>query len=50
MADHEQHTLSVKEQLALLPSTPGVYELQHRAREIINVGKPKNLKNRLCGT
>ena len=47
MADHEQHTLSVKEQVALLPSTPGVYQFLNRAGEIIYVGKAKNLKKRV---
>ena len=47
MAENEPHTPSVREQVALLPSTPGVYQFLNRAGEIIYVGKAKNLKKRV---
>lgn len=47
MSDIEQHSLSLKEQVALLPGTPGVYQFLNLAGEIIYVGKAKNLKKRV---
>ena len=42
-----QPVLTVREQVALLPSTPGVYQFVNRAGEVIYVGKAKNLKRRV---
>lgn len=47
MAGNEHDNLSVREQAALLPSTPGVYQFLNRSGEIIYVGKAKNLKKRV---
>lgn len=47
MTDSEQNNISVREQVALLPSTPGVYQFFNRSGEIIYVGKAKNLKKRV---
>ena len=43
----EEKNLSLKEQVALLPSTPGVYQFMNRAGDVIYVGKAKNLKKRV---
>ena len=39
--------LSLKEQIALLPETPGVYQYFNKKDEIIYVGKAKNLRKRV---
>ncbi|MFV0391919.1 MAG: GIY-YIG nuclease family protein, partial [Paludibacteraceae bacterium] len=39
--------LSIKEQIALLPEKPGVYQYYNNKDEIIYVGKAKNLKKRV---
>ena len=46
MPDNE-HNLTLKEQVALLPDTPGVYQFFNRNGEIIYVGKAKNLRRRV---
>ncbi len=45
--DDIQSPLSVREQVALLPDTPGVYQFLNRDGEVIYVGKAKNLKRRV---
>lgn len=39
--------LNLKEKIALLPSEPGCYLMQNENKDIIYVGKAKNLKNRV---
>lgn len=39
--------MSVREQVALLPGTPGVYQFVDKAGQVIYVGKAKNLKKRV---
>lgn len=46
MAIHPQ-AQEIKEQLALLPSKPGVYQYFNEKDEVIYVGKAKNLKKRV---
>lgn len=47
MADADSKRLSPKEQAALLPTTPGVYQFLDRNGEVIYVGKAKNLRRRV---
>lgn len=47
MTDNERNNISVREQVALLPDTPGVYQFFNKDGEIIYVGKAKNLKRRV---
>ncbi len=48
MAENRQQSdMSLKEQVALLPDTPGVYQFINRDGEVIYVGKAKNLKRRV---
>lgn len=44
---HPQHDLSLKEQVALLPLNPGVYQFLDRTGKIIYVGKAKSLRKRV---
>ncbi|MFH2116902.1 MAG: excinuclease ABC subunit UvrC [Bacillota bacterium] len=39
--------MNLKEKIALLPSEPGCYLMQNENKDIIYVGKAKNLKNRV---
>lgn len=47
MEETQQNVISVKEQVALLPTTPGVYQFLNRSGEVIYVGKAKNLRRRV---
>ena len=47
MEEIQQNVISVKEQVALLPTTPGVYQFLNRSGEVIYVGKAKNLRRRV---
>lgn len=47
MEETHQNVISVKEQVALLPTTPGVYQFLNRSGEVIYVGKAKNLRRRV---
>ena len=47
MADNDKNGLSLKEQVALLPLAPGVYQFLDRAGRIIYVGKAKSLRKRV---
>lgn len=47
MSDKEHNNIPVREQVSLLPDTPGVYQFLNRDGEIIYVGKAKNLKRRV---
>lgn len=47
MEENQQNRISVKEQVALLPTTPGVYQFLNRDGEVIYVGKAKNLRRRV---
>ncbi len=47
MSDNEKNRLSLKEQVALLPLSPGVYQFLDRTGRIIYVGKAKSLRKRV---
>ncbi len=47
MAELEKHELSLKQQVALLPFSPGVYQFVDRTGKIIYVGKAKSLRKRV---
>lgn len=47
MAELKKHELSLKQQVALLPFSPGVYQFVDRTGKIIYVGKAKSLRKRV---
>lgn len=47
MADNDKNRHSLKEQVALLPFAPGVYQFLDRTGKIIYVGKAKSLRKRV---
>lgn len=47
MAETDDNEINLKEQVALLPCTPGVYQFVNGAGEVIYVGKAKNVKRRV---
>ena len=49
MAEKERIT-RLKEQVAALPTTPGVYQFFNSSGEIIYVGKAKNLRRRVSSS
>ena len=47
MSENENIRKSLKEQVALLPLSPGVYQFVDRTGTIIYVGKAKSLRKRV---